>query len=54
MFVVGKREAEEGTVSVRRLGTEGQKIMPAMDAIVELIAEAVPPDLKRAPLPKAA
>ena len=24
MFVVGKREAEEGTVSVRRLGTEGQ------------------------------
>ena len=50
MFVVGKREAEEGTVSVRRLGTEGQKIVPAMDAIVELMAEATPPDLKRAPV----
>jgi threonyl-tRNA synthetase len=49
MLVVGKREAEEGTVSVRRLGSEGQKVVPAMDAIVELVAEAVPPDLKRAP-----
>ena len=49
MFVVGKREAEEGTVSVRRLGTEGQKVMPSMDAIVELMAEATPPDLKRTP-----
>jgi threonyl-tRNA synthetase len=49
MFVVGKREAEEGTVSVRRLGSEGQKVMPAMDAIVELMGEAVPPDIKRAP-----
>ncbi len=48
MFVVGKREAEEGTVSVRRLGSEGQKVMPAMDAIVELMAEVVPPDLKQA------
>ncbi len=47
MFVVGKREAEEGTVSVRRLGTEGQKVMPATDAIVELVAEATAPDLKR-------
>ena len=47
MFVVGKREAEEGTVSVRRLGTEGQKVMPAMDAIVDLMAEATPPDLKQ-------
>lgn len=46
MFVVGKREADEGTVSVRRLGTEGQKVMPSMEAIVTLIAEATPPDLK--------
>lgn len=48
MFVVGKREAEEGTVSVRRLGTEGQQVRPAMDAIVDLMAEVVPPDLKPA------
>jgi len=46
MFVVGKREAEEGTVSVRRLGTEGQKVMPASEAIVDLLAEIVPPDLR--------
>jgi threonyl-tRNA synthetase len=46
LFVVGKREAEEGTVSVRRLGTEGQKVVPANEAIVGLMAEAVPPDLK--------
>ncbi len=46
MFVVGKREAEEGSVSVRRLGTEGQKVEPFMDALVSLMAEATPPDLK--------
>jgi len=47
MFVVGKREAEEGTVSVRRLGTEGQQVRPSMDAIIDLMAEIVPPDLKQ-------
>ncbi|WP_240229504.1 threonine--tRNA ligase [Devosia lacusdianchii] len=46
MFVVGKREAEEGTVSVRRLGAEGQKVEPFMDALVALMAEATAPDLK--------
>lgn len=48
MFVVGKREAEEGTVSVRRLGTEGQQVQPFMDALVSLMAEATPPDLRDA------
>jgi threonyl-tRNA synthetase len=47
LFVVGKREAEEGTVSVRRLGTEGQKVMPAMEAIVALMTEGTPPDLRQ-------
>jgi threonyl-tRNA synthetase len=47
MFVVGKREAEEGTVSVRRLGSEGQSVQSATDAIVALMAEALPPDFKR-------
>ncbi len=46
MFVVGKREAEEGAVSVRRLGTEGQKVRPAAEAVADLLAEIVPPDLK--------
>jgi threonyl-tRNA synthetase len=47
LFVVGKREAEEGTVSVRRLGAEGQKVLPAGDAIASVTAEAVPPDLQQ-------
>lgn len=46
LFVVGKREAEEGNVSIRRLGTEGQQVQPFMDALVALMAEATPPDLK--------
>lgn len=46
MLVVGKREAEDGTVSVRRLGDQGQAVRPATDVIIDLIAEATPPDLK--------
>jgi threonyl-tRNA synthetase len=48
MFVVGKREAEEGTVSVRRLGREGQQVTPFTDALVALMAEATAPDLRDA------
>ncbi len=47
LLVVGKREAEEGTVSLRRLGAEGQQVLPAADAIAALMAEVVPPDLQR-------
>jgi threonyl-tRNA synthetase len=46
MLVVGKREAEEGTVSVRRLGEQGQQVIPAGEAIAALKAEATPPDLR--------
>ncbi len=46
IFVVGKREAEEGTVSVRRLGTQGQTVMDVDAAIGALVEEATPPDLK--------
>jgi threonyl-tRNA synthetase len=45
MFVVGKREAEEGTVSVRRLGSQHQQVLPLDAAIKGIAAEAVPPDL---------
>jgi threonyl-tRNA synthetase len=48
MLVVGKREAEERKVSVRRLGSQDQQIMPLAEAIAVLAEEAVPPDLKRA------
>jgi threonyl-tRNA synthetase len=46
-LVVGKREAEEGTVAVRRLGSdEHQKVMSLEEAIAAFSAEAVPPDLR--------
>ncbi len=45
MFVVGKREAEDRTVSIRRLGSPAQESMPLADAIRLVHAEAVPPDL---------
>jgi len=48
LLVVGKKEANERTVSIRRLGSPDQKSMPWEDALAMLKAEAVPPDLKRA------
>jgi threonyl-tRNA synthetase len=45
LLVVGKREAEEGTVAVRTLGAEHQKVMSLADAIALLRSEARPPDL---------
>jgi threonyl-tRNA synthetase len=46
LLVVGKREAEEGTVAIRRLGSEGQQIVKLDEAIAMLKAEATPPDLR--------
>ena len=46
MFVCGKREAEEGTVSIRRLGSKDQRVLPLAEAIAALVDEAVPPDLR--------
>jgi threonyl-tRNA synthetase len=47
LLVVGKREAEERTVSLRRLGKQEQEVLPLATAIERLAAEAVPPDLRR-------
>ena len=47
MLVCGKREAEEGTVNIRRLGSRDQQSM-ALDAAVEALREeAVTPDRRR-------
>ncbi len=44
LLVVGKREADEGTVALRRLGSdEHQKMMTVDDAVAMISAEAVPP-----------
>jgi len=48
LLVVGKREVEEGTVSVRRLGSQQQQVLPLDIAIKAIAAEAVPPDLAEA------
>ena len=46
LLVVGKREAEEGTVAIRRLGDQQQKVVPLAEAIALLKAEATAPDLR--------
>jgi threonyl-tRNA synthetase len=46
ILVVGKREAEEGTVNVRRLGSQDQKSMTLVEAVGALREEATPPDLR--------
>jgi threonyl-tRNA synthetase len=46
LLVVGNREAEEGKVAIRSLGSDGQRIMSVDEAIAMLVAEATPPDLR--------
>jgi threonyl-tRNA synthetase len=46
ILVCGRREAEESSVNVRRLGSQDQKSMPLADAVASLQQEAEPPDLK--------
>jgi len=42
--VVGRREAEEGSVALRRLGAKDQEVLALGDAITRLQEEATPPD----------
>jgi len=47
LLVVGKREAEEGTVALRPLGEGAKQEVLTLDAaIARLVAEATPPDLR--------
>jgi threonyl-tRNA synthetase len=48
LLVVGKKEAADRTVSIRRIGQEKQEVMPFDAALKALLAEAAPPDMKRA------
>ena len=36
--------------TIRRLGSDGQKVLPTAEAIAALVDEATPPDVKRARL----
>ena len=46
LLVVGKREAEEGTVAIRQLGEQAQKVVTLAEAIALLKGEVTAPDLK--------
>ena len=46
LLVVGKREADEGTVAIRTLGQQQQRVMSLSDAVALLVGESTPPDLR--------
>jgi threonyl-tRNA synthetase len=47
LLVVGKKEAAERSVSIRRLGSDKQTSMSLDGALASLMDEAVPPDVRR-------
>ena len=47
MLVVGKKEAQERSVSIRRLGSQDQTMLSLDEALSALKDEATPPDVKR-------
>ena len=46
LAVVGRKEAEAGTVALRRLGSPAQEILTLDTAVASPAAEATPPDLR--------
>nr|WP_210257332.1 threonine--tRNA ligase [Chelativorans sp. ZYF759] len=54
IIVCGRREAEEGSVNIRRLGSRDQVSMTLDEAIAALVEEATPPDVVRRELEFAA
>ena len=44
IFVAGGREAENKTITVRRLGSKNQETLDLMDAINTLVTESIDPD----------
>jgi threonyl-tRNA synthetase len=51
--VVGRKEAETRQLALRRLGGEGQSVLPLEEALAVLTADATPPDVARARAAKA-
>ncbi|MFL1461039.1 threonine--tRNA ligase [Roseococcus sp. DSY-14] len=49
LAVIGRREAEEGKLVLRRLPGREQEALPLAEAVAKLAAEAAPPDLMVAP-----
>ena len=46
ILAVGRQEVESRTVAVRRLGEQGQKVLPLDQAVALVAQEATPPDLR--------
>ncbi|RVT41715.1 threonine--tRNA ligase [Sphingobium algorifonticola] len=46
LLVVGKREAEEGTVALRTLGEQAQAVLTLDEVVATLAKEATPPDMQ--------
>ncbi|WP_206365888.1 threonine--tRNA ligase [Sphingomonas naasensis] len=46
LLVVGKREADEGTVALRVLGSQGQQMLSLDEVVAKLAEEATAPDLR--------
>jgi threonyl-tRNA synthetase len=46
LAVVGRREAEQRSVALRRLGSEKQEVLSLEEAVLVLASEALPPDLR--------
>ena len=47
ILAVGQREVNDGTVSIRRLGSKATETRALADTVRELATEALPPDLRR-------
>jgi threonyl-tRNA synthetase len=47
IVVCGKREAEERSVNIRRLGSQAQQSLKLAEVVKILVEEATPPDVKR-------
>jgi threonyl-tRNA synthetase len=48
ILALGRREAEERTVSIRRLGSQGTRTLPLAEAVAAFAEEATAPDIRRA------
>ena len=48
IMAIGLKEVEERSVSIRRLDRQGSESQPLDAAILALISEATPPDLRKA------
>ncbi|MBE7197177.1 MAG: threonine--tRNA ligase, partial [Parafilimonas terrae] len=48
LLALGRREAEERTVSIRRLGSQQTRTLPLAEAVASFVTEATAPDIRRA------